>query len=108
MHNKNRVLDNFDLLISSQNGLKQTHDLAMILKEYGSSEKQKHPNFTRLSKTALKDVELDNTPITFYKGPKNPKMQLNEIVNTVLPLKVLAHQKIVLLRKGRIKFHFFS
>ena len=95
VHNKNRVLDvlsrngglvlvaadNFDLLISSQNGLKQTHDLAMILTQYSSSKKQEHLNFTRLPKLALKDIELDDTPITFYKGPKNPKMPLHEVAD---------------------------
>ena len=95
-HNKNRILDvlsrngglvqvvadNFDL-ISSQNGLKQTHDLAMILIQYSSSKKQKHLNFTRLPKLALKDIELDDTPITFYKGPKKPKMPLHKVTNNV-------------------------
>ena len=64
VHNKNRVLyvlsrngglvqvvaDNLDILISSQNGLKQTHDLAMILTQYSSSKKQEHLNLTRLPK----------------------------------------------------------
>ena len=120
-HNKNRVLDvlsrngglvkvvadNFDLLISSQNGLKQTHDLAMILTQYSSSKKQEHLNFTRLPKLALKDIEVDDTPITFYKVPKNPKMPLHEVANRVLPLKVLAHQKVALHRSQEQYFSFF-
>ena len=101
------VADNFDVLISSQNGLKQTHDLAMILTQYSSSKKQEHLNFTRLPKLALKDIELDDTPITFYKGPKNPKMPLHEVANSVLPLKVLTHQKVALRRSQEQYFSFF-
>ena len=101
------MADNFDVLISSQNGLKQTHDLAMILTQYSSSKKQEHLNFTRLPKLALKDIELDDTPITFYKGPKNPKMPLHEVANSVLPLKVLTHQKVALRRSQEQYFSFF-
>ena len=102
------VADNFDLLISSQNGLKQTHDLAMILTQYSSSKKQEHLNFTRLPKLALKDIELDDTPITFYKGLKTPKMPLHEVANNVLPLKVLVHQKVALRRSQEQGFSFFD
>ena len=87
--------------------LKQTHDLAMILTQYSSSKKQEHLNFTRLPKLALKDIELDDTPITFYKGPKNAKMPLHEVTNNVLPLKVLAHQKVALRRSQEQDFSFF-
>ena len=101
------VADSFDLLISSQNGLKQTHDLAMILTQYSSSTKQEHLNFTRIPKLALKNIELDDTAITFHKGPQNTKMPLHEVANSVLPLKVLANQKVGLRRSQEQYFSFF-
>ena len=79
----------------------------MILTQYSSSKKQEHLNFARLPKLALKDIEVDDTPITFYKGPKNPKMPLHEVANSVLPLKVLTHQKVALRRSQEQYFSFF-
>ena len=79
----------------------------MILTQYSSSKKQEHLKFTRLPKLSLKDIELDDTPITFYKGPKKPKMPLHEVANSVLPLKVLTHQKVALRRSQEQYFSFF-
>ena len=87
------VIDNFDTAISSQNGLKQTHSLAMLLTKPESNVIDDNTNetFPRLRKSDLKDVVLKEIPIHYYKGPKKVVL-LEGIKYNVLPLRVLAHQ----------------
>ena len=43
------IADNYDRTISSPNGLKQTHELAMIITQQGECENAMHLTFPRLS-----------------------------------------------------------
>ena len=96
------VIDNFDTAISSQNGLKQTHSLAMLLTqpECQVIEDDTDELFPRLKKCDLKDVELKEIPIHYYKVPKKPVMP-DEIKCNVLPLRVLAHQVVIVNAKHK-------
>ena len=70
------VADNFDCNISSQNGLKQTHSLAMTLTQEANpnDEKIKERTFPRLKNSKLSDDALENVSIEQYHGPKKPEM----------------------------------
>ena len=91
------IIDNFDTAISSQNWLKQTHSLAMLLTKPESNVIDDNTNetFPRLRKSDLKDVVLKEIPIHYYKGPKKPVM-LEGIKYNVLPLRVVAHQTVII------------
>ena len=83
------VIDNFDTTISSQNGLKQTHSLAILLTQPESKVTENDPSktFPRLKKCDLKDVVLKEIPVHYYKGPKKPNMPEEGIKYNVLPLR---------------------
>ena len=67
------VADNFDCNISSPNGLRQTHSLAMILtQKAGEDDDSKHGTFPRLKKSLVE--ELKGVPVVHYQGPKKPDM----------------------------------
>ena len=87
------IADNFDANISSQNGLKQTHSLAMLLSQTKHIQNGLTENLiTRLKKDDMKDVTIEDVPTFFYKGPKKPVMPDVEAVSNVLPLRVLTHK----------------
>ena len=68
------VADNFDCNISSMNGLKQTHSLAIMLlqQEQSASESTiQTETIPRMKKTVLKDVHLRDIESVQYLGPKN-------------------------------------
>ena len=77
--------------ISSQNGLKQTHSLAMLLTqpESKNTDNDKRKTFPRLKKCGLKDVVLKEVPVKYYKGPKKPDMPEEGIRYNVQPLRIL-------------------
>ena len=84
------VADNFDANISSQNGLKSTHGLAMLLTQPqsgtgGSSTSEDKIN--RLKQNELNDEIIPDLPIQRYTGPKKAIMPIHEINRSVLPLK---------------------
>ena len=66
------VADNFDGHIHSQNGLKETHNMATICSTH-KYEPSKTP-ILRLKQENLKSVELKETDMKYFKGQKNPAM----------------------------------
>ena len=101
------IADNFDCNISSPNGLKQTHSLAMIRARQGS---EKDPvfdeTFPRLKVSSLKNNILKDVPVVQYCGPKKPDMPQYEANRKILPLKVLDHQVLIVERSKEIDFKF--
>ena len=105
------MADNFDANISSQNGLKSTHGLAMLLTQPqsgtgGSSTSEDKIN--RLKQNELNDEIIPDLPIQRYTGPKKPNMPIHEINRSVLPLKILAQQSVQLRRANSLDFQFFK
>ena len=71
------VSDNFDCKITSQNGLKQTHSMAVIMtQEHEAVEKplRAFEFIRRKTKTELSSLPSEHFPIQRYQGPKNPSM----------------------------------
>ena len=91
------VGDNFDCDIHSQNGLKQTHSMALILTQQEKSEnslKKVHVTIKRLKKSDIPGLKFNEHEISRYKGPVKPPMPQNEAVYKVMSLAVLARQAI--------------
>ncbi|KAL8613649.1 hypothetical protein ACOMHN_029741 [Nucella lapillus] len=108
------VADNFDTQISSQNGHKSTHGLAMILalttKNPNSCLKTTTPRIKRLSKTETKadNLMLGEVKVHRYMGAKKPPMP-EEFCQRVVPsLAFLANQQISLNRAATEDLAFFK
>ena len=105
------VADNFDANISSQNGLRSTHALALLLTQPQSTvdvSSQDHPTIRRIKKEEMKDDTIPDIQIQRFIGPKKPEMPFSEVNQSPLPLRVLVSQ---LLSKERVKhldFTFFN
>ena len=103
------VSDNFDATISSQNGLRSTHSLAMLL----AFPQTKNPaaitsGIGRLTVNEMKQPVAEDVPIERYSGPKKPQMPTKEATLTVLPLMILAHQVVLLSRAQFLDFKFLK
>ena len=70
------VVDNFDANISSQNGLRSTHALAMLLTQTcETDENAKMPDtIPRLRKEDMTAQIESDVPVHRYDGPKKPEM----------------------------------
>jgi len=78
------VADNFDCNISSMNGLKQTHSLALMMLQHGDEgEREKDPSIKRLPKDDIIDANLPEIDIINYTGPRDPEMPKKEIPSTM-------------------------
>ena len=87
------VADNFDCKISSLNGKKQTHSMALMLIQSGENsynEEMDKDDIPRLKKEDMKKVEFDDVPKIEYQGPKQPSMPLQDSIQKVQSLKILA------------------
>ena len=88
------VADNFDCAISSMNGKKQTHSLAMIITQPDDNKNDEFcraaMEIPRLKKQEIKDVELPDTPHVEYTGPKKTLIPKKRTIQHVSSLKVLA------------------
>ena len=104
------VVDNFDCNISSQNGLKSTHSLAVLLtqSQQGGSEDSRETSIRRLEKPDMKSEVPPDVSMQCYKGPKKPQMPENERKPCVLPLRFLASQKVILTRAQTIDAQFLN
>lgn len=105
------VGDNFDANISSPNGLKQTHSMALIITQENQSTAEyqdTNRQITRLSKADVKEIRPMDVNISRYKGPKNPPMPRDEAKQAVTSLKVLASQVVVLQRAQQLDFMFLK
>ena len=84
------VADNFDFSISSPNGLKQTHSMAVIMtqKDISTDMSNLGPDYIhRKSKQDLQSHQLPEAQICRYKGPAKPPMPKNDSKFQVLLLK---------------------
>ena len=91
------VGDNFYCTINSQYGLKQTHSMALILTQQEASlnpSLQTPGVIKRVNRTELSGVKLNETEVTWYRGPPNPPMPSEEALYQVMPLTFLAHKAI--------------
>ena len=94
------VADNFDCNISSMNGLKQTHSLAMMMLQAGDENGEEQCQIDRLTSAEIKDNELPDVNFVQYKGPKKPEMPKNEALQSVPALSIIA--------KGVLSAHISS
>ncbi len=105
------ITDNFDATISSQNGLRSTHSLAMLLAMPETNKPETAggvAGIRRLTISEMKQPITEDAPIVRYSGPKKPQMPAKEATRAVLPLKVLAQQVIQLARAQFLDFKFFK
>ena len=86
------VADNFDCNISSMNGQKQTHSMALMMLQSGEGDADDTHDgeIPRLKKVKMKDVKYEDVPIVEYQGPKKPNMQAKCSLQNVQSLKELA------------------
>ena len=70
------ISDNFDCNISSVNGQKQTHSLALIMVQSGKEDigSDNGETIPRLKKGSLKAADFKDVQIEKYEGPKKPTM----------------------------------
>ena len=94
------VADNFDAHIHSQNGLKETHNMATIIAQPTHKYEPSKTPIPRLKQENLKSVELKETDMKYFKGQKNPPMPESFCKYEILPLKMLYHQAVTL-KKSR-------
>lgn len=105
------VADNFDTNISSQNCLRSTHALALLLtQEQSSEDNNRGPRDTieRIGKNDVKTAVLPNLQVQHYQGPKKPEMPMENVNHPVLSLKMLAEKVITHTRAGEIDFGFLK
>ena len=107
------VADNYDANISSQNGLKSTHALALLLtqeKESVGEDQNCRETIKRISKEDMKKPVVSDVDIKRYHGPKKPDtcMPFDKTKHSVLPLKLLAEQVVLLQRAKDLDFGFFK
>ena len=94
------IADNFDAHIHSQNGLKETHNIATIIAQPTHKYESLKTPIPRLKQENLKSVELKETGMKYFKGQKNSPMPESFCKYKILPLKILCHQA-VSLKKSR-------
>jgi hypothetical protein len=105
------VSDNFDCSISSPNGLKQTHSMAIIMTQEKTSAVKAEKGLAsirRKTKKELQSVVFPQPAIHRYKGPANPPMPQNEAISNVRPLKMLASAALSVARANDADFHFMN
>ena len=91
------VADHFDATISSPNGLKSTHALAILVTQTQNpgADKEIDQKIKRLKKSEMA-ADLPDMPVHQYEGPKKPNMPTHAAQSSPLPLKLLVHQAISL------------
>ena len=95
------VSDHFECKISSQNGLKQTHSMAVIMTLEHETVKKPLRAFELLrhnTKTEQSSLPFEDFPIQQCQGPKNSSMPKSEATSKILPLHVLAKTALSLRR----------
>ena len=111
------VADNFDANISSANGLRSTHALALLVTQVNNkhipdiAEAQDTGGDTsikRLKKEDMKTKLPQQAILHRYQGPKRPEMPHQQVVRHVLPLKILVSQVISSNRAKDVDFTFLQ
>ena len=71
------IADNFDANITSPNGLKSSHALALLMTQEcpNNEEGQEDTTIKRFKKENAKDSTPSGIPISYYHGPKLLKCQ---------------------------------
>ena len=100
--------DNFDVSLSTQNGLKQTHSLATIITQYGGHEDKGREKITRLKKEELPKVKIQNVELKRFAGEKKPIMPKEFAVRNPLPLTILCEQVLLAERGKELDFKFIK
>jgi hypothetical protein len=96
------VADNFDTEISSQNGQKSTHGLAMIITQAGQPKpgmaSAEIPTIKRLkwNQTKTSSLTLGEVSVQRYHGSKKPEMPVQYGMKVVPTLVFLASRQISL------------
>ena len=103
------VADNFDANVSSQNGLKSTHALALLLTQ-NKRTLDITPGYNRtidrISRDAMKTPIKSYVKIQHYQGPKRPNMPANYPRRCVLALRMLAEKAILNARARDLDLQF--
>ena len=105
------VSDNFDATISSQNGLRSTHSLAVLLTMPDTHDTTAdYGTIKRVTTDEMKQTVtvVDGVPVPRFNSTKKPQMPPEEATRAVLPLHVLAHQAIQLSRAHVLDFDFLK
>ena len=107
------VVDNFDANIASQNGLRSTHALALLVTQSPVAPCRTEPPLDdsncirRLRKEEVANQTNNSLVIQRYNGPKKPKM-LDVLRDKVLPLSELAKRQVSLNRAADLDHEFFK
>ena len=92
------VVDNFDANISSQNGLRSTHALAVLLTQTATCDTENSgllPDTIRRIRKEDMPAQVDcDVPVHRYNGHKRPDMPQMKATKSVLSLTVLASQAV--------------
>ena len=101
--------DNFAANIFSPNGLKSTHTLALLMTQLcPNTEEGRKTLQSRLKKKYVKDSTPTGITILTLWPSKNPEMPEMVLKKCILPLKVLAQQRILVQRSKFHDFNFFK
>ena len=103
------VSDNFDVNLSTQNGLKQTHSLAsVILQQRKVPQEDKREPIPRLKKCELASAKLKELEMKIFKGQKRPSIPNSYAQRGFLPLRILCSQSIIVATSEAIDFQFMK
>ena len=107
------VADNYDANVSSPNGLRSTHAMALLLTQMNDSatpeieeNPQTVPVIRRISKDEMKNQMTPSISICRYNGPKKPDMPADVSNRRIPQLKVLASQIVSVSRAHDIDHQF--
>ena len=104
------VSDNFDCNISSVNGQKQTHSLALIMVQSGTEDigDDNGETIPRLKKGSLKSAELKDVHIVNYEGLKKPTMPDTEAVQRNSTQEIVSKGETSAKIAAERDIHFFN
>ena len=105
------VADNFDATISSPNGLRSTHSLALLLTQVRTDDSLSsagNEKIRRIKKEEMKNEVSPAIPIQRYTGPRKAPMPVQEATHRVPSLKMLASQQISLARARAVDYDFLQ
>ena len=106
------VVDNFDANISSQNGLRSTHALSVLLTQTATCDaehsRQLPDTIQRIRKEDIAAQVDRDVPVHRYNGPKRPDMPHMKATKSVLNLTVLASQVVAASRAHARDLQFLS
>ena len=103
------IADNFDRDISSQNGKKSTHSLAMIMTQMETDvEAKTSEKVPRLTNNDMKKPIEYDLEIVQYMGPKKPDMPESVNCQAVISDELISETKTLKARAQEIDLSFFQ